>query len=94
MSRYKSTEEQPTESHSRQNTWKGSLTSLSRYLSSCLCFGGRPARRGNTLEFEDSELQLDRYLVERALCRHFDDPSIKVLYFRFLAWPYLFPPGL
>jgi hypothetical protein len=31
------------------------------------------------MEFEDFNLQLDKYWVEMALCRHFDDPSIQVL---------------
>ena len=92
MSRYKSSEVQPTESHRIQNTQRGSLRSLSSYLSVCLGFEERKVPRGNSVELEDYELKIEKCLVERALFKHFDDPSLKVLYFRFLTWHYLFCP--
>ena len=92
MSRYKSSEIQPIQSHRRQNTQRERFSRLAGYLSSCLGFGGRQVTRRNTMEFGDPELQLDKCLVERALCKHFDDPSIMVLYFRFSTWRYMFSP--
>ena len=86
MLRYKLSKLQPTESHSRRNTERESFSSLSRYLSACLGFEERQGSRGNTVEVYDSEIQLEKCLVERALCKHSDDLSINVLYFRFLTW--------
>ena len=54
------------------------MASFSRYLSACLGFVERDAGRQDTLEMKDFDLKLDKRLVECALCRHFDDPSIKV----------------
>ena len=53
-------------------------SSLTRSISAGLSLVQRRSSRSSSLDFGDCDLQIDKNLMERALVRHFDDPSIKV----------------
>ena len=63
---------------SRRSSISSSVSSLARSMSARLSLVQRRSGRSRSLDFRNCDLQIDKNLMERALIRHFDDPSIKV----------------
>ena len=69
---------QPKDDSLRRSSFTDSLNSLTRSMSAGLSLVQRRTSRSSSFDFGDSQLLVDKNLVQAALCRRYQDQTIKV----------------